>query len=268
MDQPSIQDVVPEGSPGMDTVLNKGYKTPGDVVKAYSELLKLHNSGFRAPKEGASSETWRDFYTQIGAPESAEGYEIPEGAGAAESILSGLREAAHGVGLTNKQWAELSAKAVELQNGNAADFDEKLSAAQKEWQAKAEEQYGADFSKKIGKAQKVYEELVKDAPEIDALLSETKLKNHPALVQLMMKVSDSVSDASTPSRSAGGPPAEIKGALEIAARIKELAMGPEFSNPHHPRKALAMQEYQQLQQQLAELGYQGATDPRLRFPGY
>lgn len=270
IESPAIGDIVPADAPGMETITKKGYKTAADVVKAYSELLRHHNNGYRAPKEGASKETWREFYTQIGAPEDVDGYTVSEEWGSASDVLSNLRETALEQGLSSSQWEKLAGKAAELQNEASSAFSKKMEDYQQEWQKRAQEQYGPEFAKKLAKAEKTYTEMTKDAPEIDELLQKTNLKNHPALIDLMLKVSESVTDDKAPNtQNASGGEGPLDEGRQLAARVAELNMSDEMNNMHHPKHTLAILELQKLQARLQALGFQGATDKRLRaLPKY
>lgn len=263
---PSLQDLVPADSPGMDTVSKKGYKTAADVVKAYGELTRLHTGQkYKVPGKNMEDQDWRTFYSQMGAPEDPDGYSLPEAGDETKKLLGELRETAFQNGLTKAQWEALSGKAAELQGSAEAQYMEALEKTQKEWQSEAEEKYGKGFAEALAKAERAYTNLFGTDSEIDKFLVQTKLKNHPSLIQAMMDVGERVSEDRTPgTKSEGGGVGGKDRALEVAARIKELNLGEELNNPHHPRKNLAMAELQKLHIELRDLGFEGANDPRLR----
>lgn len=80
------QDIEPELNPqsfaetfsGDDSkyVGDKGWKTPSDMLKSYRELETFSSNRVSLPKDGDDEDSWKNLYSKLGKPESADKYEI------------------------------------------------------------------------------------------------------------------------------------------------------------------------------------------------
>ena len=93
-----------------DVVAKKGWKSPDDALKSYSELEKSMGNRVRIPAPDAKPEELRAFYSKIGVPESVEGYEIdeiPEGSFRDESIENHIKQIALDSGISKNALANI-----------------------------------------------------------------------------------------------------------------------------------------------------------------
>jgi hypothetical protein len=95
------------------TVDAKGWKSPVDAIKSYTELQRDYTAkttnALTLPGENATPEDWNAFYAKVGRPEKAEGYEfkLPDGLPQDMPYDGKMAELskvwAHEAGLTPKQ---------------------------------------------------------------------------------------------------------------------------------------------------------------------
>src|SRR5262245_59817777 len=80
------------------------------LAKGYVESQKFAGGAIRLPKDDAKHEEWASFYSNLGRPEKAEGYDlvkpdqIPEGLAWRPEWETKARATAHSLGLTAKQF--------------------------------------------------------------------------------------------------------------------------------------------------------------------
>ena len=267
VDQPDLPlgDLVPEDAPGMDTIKSKGYKNVGEVVKAYGELNKQFQESIRTPTANSTADEWNTFFKKIGAPETPDGYVVPKSDAPTEEILKSLRDVAHSYGITKKQWDALGEKTTSLMKSRTDEAESRITSLTTEWVKKAKANYGSDFEDRKAQAERAYAKIIEDNPDLGQVLDATKLKQHPAILDMMMKIGGAVSDDKTPSGASGGAPGPggMEEAQELKAQIHEIYMGDEI-NSSHPRYQLTLQKIEKMTRRLIEMGYkEGATDPKL-----
>jgi len=139
-----------------DYAVGKGFDKAGleGVVKSYSHLEKLMSADKAGrtvvmPGPEADETAMNDFYTKLGLPEKAEGYELPIPEGDTGELGNWAKGVFHEAGLTAKQAAIVSEKWNEYiggLQGDAATFDEQ-SAQQAEVELKRE--WGAAYDQKV-----------------------------------------------------------------------------------------------------------------------
>lgn len=102
----------------------KQWQTPDDALKSYRELQAHASKGLQLPGSDATAEDWNAFYTKLGRPEKADGYElklnteaVPEGFPYDEKSAIEFRNWAHEAGLTPRQAQTLHDKFVSHQAG-------------------------------------------------------------------------------------------------------------------------------------------------------
>ena len=122
----------------------KGFKDPSALAESYRNLEKLRgvpeNELARIPKEG-DVEAWNAFYSRLGRPENAAGYElqVPEGDDGAFAKMAA--EWMHEAGLTPAQAKLLAGKNNEYlaqqiqaaQDQAAIESDRQMSELKTEW---------------------------------------------------------------------------------------------------------------------------------------
>lgn len=100
----------------------KQWATPDDAIKSYRELETHASKALRVPGENATADDWNAFYSKLGRPEKAEGYQLkfdtasaPEDFPYDEKSAIEFRNWAHGEGLTPRQAQGLHDRFVKWQ---------------------------------------------------------------------------------------------------------------------------------------------------------
>lgn len=188
------------------TVGAKGWKSPADAVKSYTELFRTYTettqNALKLPAPDAPDAEWDAVFAKMGRPEKPEGYEfkLPDGLPDVffydDTAAQEFRAMAHEAGLSPKQAAKLHDKWVLSQAHKAATFAEKMETQAREAHNALVKEWGDPDSESF----KRYRELSNRAIRHnggDALLSELKSVGAlgpngevrtPALAKMLAKV--------------------------------------------------------------------------------
>jgi hypothetical protein len=133
------------------TVTAKGWKSPGDAVKSYTDLMREYTEtktkALIIPADDAKPEDWKAFHAKMGVPEKPEGYDFKLPEGLPENLPYDGKNAekfklwAHEAGLSPKQAAAVHDKYMqdyagtlgELQAANAKAVETAHDAIVKSW---------------------------------------------------------------------------------------------------------------------------------------
>lgn len=103
----------------------KQWATPDDALKSYRELQTHASKGLHLPGENATADDWNAFYSKLGRPEKADGYQlklnaesVPEGFPYDEKSAIEFRNWAHEAGLSPRQAQALHDRFVSYQAGS------------------------------------------------------------------------------------------------------------------------------------------------------
>lgn len=154
------------------TITAKGWKSPADAVKAYTEAQKLvgkgGQGGLSVPKDDASPEDWGKFYDAAGRPKTAAEYDLQVPQGEPDDFAKAIAPKLHEAGLTKRQAAAVAKSYNEIapaimkarEEAEDAAFAQKsasdLGALKKEWGA--EYDANIEFSKRAQRAAGLTEE--------------------------------------------------------------------------------------------------------------
>jgi len=174
---PNWKDSLPEDlRGGMDK-----FNDVADLATSYSQLEKKIGSSIRPPSEEAGPEDWEKFrksvmekdpsllalpddpdsevwdtvYKQLGRPEEASGYTIPEieGLDISDDRLNFIREAAHKAGVGGRQFESVIGQILqadaEVMSGRESERLAGLEALHNEW--------GMAYDDKVARASKIAE---------------------------------------------------------------------------------------------------------------
>jgi len=128
---------------------------------------------------------------EAGAPDAYESFEVPDGYGVDETVLSDYQEWAKQNELTQEQAQEginLVAKMKEAEVTRWVD-------QQKAWveQAKGDSEFGGDkFDQSIAAAVKARDAF--GTPEFNEILNESGLGNHPEMIRYLTRVGQAISE--------------------------------------------------------------------------
>lgn len=257
-----LNENLPVDMEGRDSLV-ENFNSVQDLGKSYLNLRKKMGESSRIPSEDADSSEWSGFYQSLGAPESEEGYEIPQGiTEELEGTLKDVRKSALSKGVTKGQWQELMNPLANLDK----EKSEKLSKAKDEslesWKQAAKSKYGNEFDSQMALAERAYNSLVKGNPDLAGVFEATGMGYHPEVMEFMVGMGRNMADESIPSGASGNNFGTDY--TSLAARARKIAKTGHMANPRHPEYEEHYNEFMKIQTALLEAGYQGMSDPRLQ----
>jgi len=170
---------------------------PKSLVKSYLDTKAFVGTDKIAkPQENWTDEQWSKFYGELGRPEAADKYtlpevKLPEGVQVDEGLRSDMLASAHKAGLTNQQFAAMYQDFLARQ---ATAFEERRKA-----ETEAHETWVAEQKRKLGSAYEANVDLANRAlaaagagPQSELLAKLDKLElsdgtpflSHPAFIDL------------------------------------------------------------------------------------
>jgi len=240
-----------------DPTLNR-YKSIESMAKSFLEQRSKMGGMISIPHDGSTSEERSGFYQKIGAPDTAEGYALPEGVDdRTASVLKELRSSALEDGVTVKAWERLVSK-VSTSLKVPEDHEGKVAALE----AAARDEFGVEYDAVVVKSERVIEALKEDIPELGDFLKENGNGNNPIVLKLMQKVSSLVSDDNIPAGSGDSSPEER--GTDLANKIRGLFASEEYKDRAHPLHKKAKADYLNMTKDLLEAGFEGIHDSRLQ----
>lgn len=251
----SLEDLIPEEFEGREGFLEK-FKDVESLAKSYKELQKSMGSSVRVPSPEASMEERSAFFQRLGAPESADGYEVEEGT---EEWAIKAREAAHKAHLTKDQWKTLAEAQRDLIASQRSEWEEKLTTSQE----KSRSAYGDRYDEVVDRAKTALETLASKNENLAESLSQVDLRDSSAL-ELFNMVGEMMTDGSAPADGGTAETNEHGDDIQLAMNIRELMKHKAFQNRREAEHEKVQHEYRQKLQELINRGYQSVFDPRLK----
>ena len=222
-----------------------------DLVKEHVNLQSLlGRKGVIVPNSDDSPDIWNKYRSEMGIPDSHEGYEIPPDQ--SNDVFQKLAEASFDANLTADQYTKvtnaLSAwqdSADESMSKDAESImEENLSSLRKEW--------GRSFEAKTNIGASALNKLTGGNPDRLASLQlsdGTQLGNDPAFIKMMAEIGSSFQEkglleGSNANHSAMSPE-------EAASKLSQIMADPEksailFSQDYHPSKDELVKERERL----------------------
>lgn len=178
------------------------------AINAQSALGKKR---LPVPQEDWKDSDWQDFYALL-RPETVDGYKgrekVPvqlEGEDIKEFSFDAqtstrLKEVAHSMGLTPKQYSQLeevyASQAIQSQGA----LDSQIKAHVETLTNELRKDWGNDFAINHRAANEAYQALVAQIPELEALINWSPIvANHPAVMKLFHTLSPMVKDLGMPN---------------------------------------------------------------------
>lgn len=230
----------------------KGYKTPGDLVKAYRDAEAYQGRSIALPGEDAKPEDWGKLWNRLGRPETADGYrfdgvDLSKLDDNAKAALDWFKAQAHDQGLTTRQAASLYAattrRGAEQREAAQKAVDDELAALDAEWGGAAEG--NKELAKRAAQA------LGMTAEQIDALGAAmgSQVGIMKSLHQLAGKLEQAGVLPAGPHTGQGGGGLAL-GPEEAKRKIDAIYADPEHpyhrDNKRDPDRLAAVEEVRQL----------------------
>lgn len=265
MDPILLDAAMPDGEL-KDKLTAYGILDVGQLAQQYADTRHAYDSSIRAPGDGATAEELASFHRKMGAADSVEGYGIPEGMGQSQlgQTLEAMRAIAHTKGMPVDTWDAFTAQAQVATRTVAEERAAKLASVTEGWQNKSREQFGDKYEATKALGQRIVNELSTD-PEVKILFEKTGLAHHPKMLEAFAKVAAITSPESTPAGLEGTTVKEpLEQARDLRVDIMEIMTSDEYKDKSHARHEVSMRKFYGKQRELAKLGFEGATDPRLQ----
>jgi hypothetical protein len=181
------------------------------AVNAQSALGKKR---LPVPQEDWKDADWDDFYTQL-RPETTDGYTtqeklsltVEDGGDAKEytfdeATSTKLKEVAHGLGLTDRQFQGLQKVWAENALQSEGMLDTQISQHVQTLTNELRKDWGNDFNINHRSANEAYAALSSEIPELEELMNWSPIvANHPAVMKLFHRLAPLVKDIGAPSGS-------------------------------------------------------------------
>lgn len=221
------------------------------------------------PGEGASSDDWAKFYQGLGAPDSVEGYAVPETKDPRTNLFADkIREKALGIGLTKKQFEELVGHTDLVYQDNAQELQQIAQRANERWVTEGKQRFGDKYEKSVAEASRTLKELAAGDEDLGKILQSTGLASHPKLLEMLSNAYHlSIGDHQVPEsddQDKGPSPEDVlDGHRGKAVRIREIMMDPDYEDRKSKNFHRLREEQKRLNDDLFNAGFTGATDPDL-----
>lgn len=226
----------------------QSFKSVDDLAKSYVQTKALvGKKGVILPGADAKDEEWGPVYNQLGRPEKADAYklpnlELPKGQNIRPEVLKEFNEMAHQIGMTQKQYE----KAIAWRVGQEMGEFQNMSKAQQEAAAAAETELRSTWKDKYDTNNAAVEKLIKTfgKDKADELLKQyggdAKLKAF--LGELLPHFSEAALD------QVGYKPGENMTPDQAKVKIHEIRSDAKhpFNVANHPQHAQALEEVDKL----------------------
>ena len=181
-------------------VENKGWKSPDEALKSYSELDEYRGRSVALPGDDATDEDWRAFRHKLGTPKAAEAYEFEGNEGADEAALQSLKGIFLEVGLDQRQAGALYGRLSESYAQSAQAQQAAVAEARQNAMGEAKmalidawgNEDGSAFKRNMEAARRAVtelggDELIGELRQIGALTHDNEILS-PVLAKLMAEV--------------------------------------------------------------------------------
>jgi len=242
--------------PHQQLVQTKGWKSPADMAKGYTELESFAGRAIAIPGADAKPEEWATVYNKLGRPDSADKYDlanfkVPDGVPWSEATQKAMLPELHKLGLSNSQvvgamqsYAAVRAEEVKALNAHADQFAKAGEASlRKDW--------GGEYDAKLDLANRavksVFGKELADARGI-RLSDGTYLLDNPVLAKAFAQVGANISeDGQLEGLKGGGAGTQpITTPAQADAEIKRIR-AEAAKDPNHPYVNRKAEGYKDMQ---------------------
>jgi hypothetical protein len=240
----------------------KGWKSPADVLRDYSQLEgTLGQNKVAVPGKDAKPEDWDGVYNALGRPESPDKYDLgdfkpPEGLPWDGEAQKAMLAEMHAAGLNStqaqrllKKYGEMQGGSYQAMQGNAAAFVEQATQQlRKDW--------GNAYDANLELANRAVKRAFGD--ELDSvkqlrMADGTFMLDNPAIAKAFARVGGAWSeDSDLPGGRSGGGSAAIRTPDQAKAEISRIR-SEAASDPKHPYVNRQHPEFKALQGRMNEL---------------
>ncbi len=190
------------------------------------------------PGKAAKPEEWAKFHQQLGAPEKAEGYELPtkglpEKHEPNEALTKSFRDEAHKLGITKGQFAGLYRWQVNAISTRQAELDKEAE----QWVAKQEDEaktkYGDALQEKKDLADDAIDYYDDEEGSMRKMLVETGLIHDMRAFNFYVKLGESLDDDQIKGTGGAQRRMGAKTPVEAQADLDALSLDKEHQEAKH-----------------------------------
>ena len=169
-----------------------GFNDTASLAKGYSELFTKMGSSVKIPTTESPAEELSAFYKQLGRPDTAEGYKVPEleeGQEVNKEFFGGMAAVAHESGMSNSQFDKIVDRYIEFEKQVKEAAVVEFNRYREEADRNLHEEFGADYDKNIELSKRAYTEYAND--ELKELLGTDKyvgMMNEPSFIKMMVEI--------------------------------------------------------------------------------
>ncbi len=241
---------VPESIKGL--LDKKKWTNVNQLADGYTELEKFKGVGDHlfVPESVDDVDGWDKVFNAIGRPENVDGYAFDNQTGIelSDDLMAGFKAFAHKAGYSQKQLEG----AIQFQLEAIKAGDEIYTAKQTERKTEniesMKQKWQADYEPTVTKIDATAEKL-----GVKAYFENMGIDKEPEIVNMLLTIANSDSeDLLEPSGDS--PPAPTT----LQDKLKEIMASEEYLQRFHPGHKAKMQEFMDLNQQIANAGQQKA----------
>ena len=163
------------------------------------------------PQDDWNDTDWQDFYSKL-RPETMDGYQSAEKyniqlegedikeVSLPEELQSQIKEVAHNIGLTPKQYNALEAEWAKRQVISEGTLDSQIQESVQAQTNELRKEWGSEYALNHKSANEAFQAFAQQIPELQELMDWSPIVgNHPAVLKLFHTLAPMVGDAGLPT---------------------------------------------------------------------
>lgn len=239
----------------------KGWKSPVDLLSAYSVLEKDSAGRVAIPGEGATDEERAAFFNALGRPATAKEYGLVKPEGMPDAEWDGERmgrfgDAAHALGLSAAQAKGIIDWLAKDTNDQVAAFEAELPKRQEAHQAKVTEglrqAFGAETPAALERAKRAYATYVTDDAARAAIDLLSEKAGEVEIIKMFAAIGRDIGESRLKGAGQGGGTVTPEAARTELQRLKaDPTFREAFTNAGHPQHKEMVAKHNELAQQAA-----------------
>lgn len=265
MDPIALSEAMPAGET-LTKLEGMGVKNVGALADLFLDSRRMIDSSTRVPGEHAKPDEWDAFYNKLGRPASASDYATPSNPDQGlTAVLNSIKSTAHAKGMPTATWDGIVQQAISANQDYRTRLSGEMAERNKKWAEEARVRHGDKMDEMLARGKNVVRQFSEADPAVAALLQGTGLGDFGPLIEMLSKASEVTSPDNAPPGLGGGDgmPAALEEARKLALEARAIVQSTEFETKDHPKHEIAMNSYYEAIKRITDLGYAGATDPKL-----
>lgn len=253
---PPGQPSAPDWTKGWDaadvgTVEKRGWRTPQDLYKSYSELQKtLSHDKIVLPKDGADVKEWDAVFNRLGRPEAADKYTMPKGSD--EAFFKAVVPDLHAAGLTQKQVDAAAAAINKYGESTLAVQRDQAMRDQEAGMAELNREWGPSAAKEIELARRAMRGVGLSVQDVDSAIMAMGAGGTQKLMKALTMAGRAIAEDNSGDIRSDDVLGFGNTPNRAAAELQELKGDKAFMDRVRARDPAAKAKYDRLLQSLGE----------------